>query len=81
MPEDENKLYLMLGEMQGMLKSILTSLESTKEDHRVLKENTDKRFNNHSDRLSALEKFRWQIAGMVALVPFLLTIVGWLLFK
>lgn len=81
MDEHDNKLYLMLGEMQGMLKSILTSLETTKEDHRVLKENTDKRFNNHSERISALEKFRWQIAGMVALVPFLLTVVGWLMFK
>ena len=81
MDHDENTLYLMLGEMQGMLKSILTSLESVKEEHRVLKETTNTRFDHYSNRIRALERFTWQIAGVLTIVPFAMTAVGWVLFK
>ena len=77
----DNQLYRMLGKLEGMLESILTSLEAVKEEHRVLKETTNVRFDHYSNRIRALERFTWQIAGVLTIVPFAMTAVGWVLFK
>jgi len=50
--ENENKLYLLLGEMSADIKNILQ--KCTEQDGRL---------EQHSSRLTALERFQWKIIG------------------
>ena len=72
-----NGLYLMLGNMQGDIKSVLTGFERIEKQGAKRDTEVDHRLNAHGDRLTALERFRWQIAGIAALVPTLLMFIGW----
>lgn len=73
----ENGLYLMLGEIKGDIRSVLNRMESVSKTQANYKADTDKRLNNHSDRLSALEQFRWKLAGVALAIPFVVTALGW----
>lgn len=72
-----NGLYLMLGNMQGDIKSVLSGFERIERTGAKRDTEVNHRLNSHADRLTALEKFRWQIAGIAALVPTILTAIGW----
>jgi len=74
-----NGLYLMLGNMQGDIKAVLSGFDRIEKQGAKRDTEVDHRLNSHADRLTALEKFRWQIAGIAALVPTLLVGVGWAL--
>jgi hypothetical protein len=74
-----NGLYLMLGNMQGDIKSVLSGFERIEKKGEKRDTEVDHRLNAHADRLTALEKFRWQIAGIAALVPTILVCIGWAL--
>lgn len=82
---EDNRLYLMLGEMQGMLKSIITSLDDTKADHSELKKHTADRLNQHSTRIVKIEQFQWKIMGIVGaglvLIPIALTLTQMFILK
>ena len=52
MSDDNNKLYLLLGEMSSDIKNILK--RSTEQDARL---------EAHSSRICALEKFQWKVMG------------------
>jgi hypothetical protein len=69
----------MLGNMQGDIKAVLSGFDRIEKQGAKRDTEVDHRLNSHADRLTALEKFRWQIAGIAALVPTLLVGVGWAL--
>lgn len=72
MEERETNLYLLLGEMKGMLSTALSGLESMKEDHKEHKEAIDDRLNGHSERITKVEQFQWRATGIgiaIAAIP------------
>jgi len=75
----DNGLYMILGEMRGDLKSIVGSLSTIRNDHLQLKEDVEKLETVHNDRLTKLEQFKWQIAGICVILPFGVTAIGWYL--
>ena len=76
---EDNSLYMLLGEMRGDLKSIIGSLSTMRDDHRQLREEVEKNELKHDTRLTQLEKFRWQLAGIALVLPFAVTALGWYL--
>lgn len=77
--DEESKLYLLLGEMKGMLSSALAGLEDVRQEHKELELRTIDRMNAQSARLGKVEQFQWKIAGIVAaatlIVPAALTVI------
>lgn len=52
MSESDNKLYLLLGEIRGDVKSLIQS------NH-----DQSQRLDQHSNRLTTLERFQWKLMG------------------
>ena len=75
--ENDNSLYMILGEMRGDLKSIVGSLGTIRSEHRQLREDVEKIEVKHDERIAQLEKFRWQLAGIALLIPFVVTVINW----
>lgn len=53
--ENENKLYLLLGEMSADIKNILK--KGTEQDARL---------DNHSQRITVVERFQWKLVGIAS---------------
>lgn len=77
----DNSLYLMLGNMQGDLKSILEAVNRSAHKHDKLEQEMNDRMNIHAERLADLEKFRWKLAGLAMAWPTVLIIGGWIVSK
>ena len=75
--ENDNGLYMILGEMRGDLKSIVSSQGTMRSDHRQLREDVEKIEVKHDTRITQLEKIRWKLAGIALLIPFGITVIGW----
>lgn len=73
-----NGLYLMLGNMQGDIKALLTAVTQADARNNTRNAEVDHRINAHADRLTDLEKFRWKVAGVAMLWPTLLVLGGWI---
>ncbi len=52
MSESDNKLYLLLGEIRGDIKSLIQS-----------NQDQSQRLDQHSARLTTLERFQWKLMG------------------
>lgn len=72
----ENDLYMMLGEIKGDIRIVLNNTENLSKAQANHKVDTEKRLNSHSDRIVALEQFRWKMAGAVLVIPVVISIVG-----
>ncbi len=79
MSDNDNNLYLMLGELKAGVEAIRHTLVQQNEDHSAYRGAVDTRLNSHGDRLTKLEQFRWKVAGVVLVVPVILTAVGLLI--
>jgi len=81
--EQDNQLYMMLGEIKAMLTGLVASQDTLKSDHKELEKLMTDRMNAHSERIGKLEKFQWKQAGvlgvMAVVIPMGLTIVGMIL--
>lgn len=76
---ENNTLYMMLGEIKAMLSTVVHSQETLKSDHKELEQHIADRLQSHSDRITEIEKWRWKGAGIVAagviVVPLVLSLL------
>ena len=77
--QDDNQLYMLLGELKAGIAAIRETLSTHDAEHTKYREAVDERLNAHSHRLTKLEQFRWKMAGVAITVPAVLTLVGLLL--
>tara|TARA_R110002012_G_scaffold212967_1_gene384026 strand:+ start:242 stop:448 length:207 start_codon:yes stop_codon:yes gene_type:complete len=52
MSDQDNKLYLLLGEIRGDIKSLMQSASDQ-----------GTRLDSHSNRITVVERFQWKLAG------------------
>lgn len=55
---DNGSILIHLGKMEGMLLSVLSSVEGIKSDHKNDIDNIRDRMNNHGERLKDLENYQ-----------------------
>lgn len=73
-PHDEN-LYLMLGEMKGMLQTLVQSHQDMKEHNEKVQSGTEERLNSHSARIRDLENHKWKMIGIMTVIAVVVPII------
>ncbi len=67
-PSHDENLYMMLGEMKGMLQTLVQSHQDMKEHNEKVQNGTEERLNSHSDRIRHLENQYWKQMGVMGAI-------------
>ena len=62
---EDSKMFLLLGEIRGDIKSLVKSAQDQ-----------SNRLDQHSARLTTLERFQWKLMGAAAVISFAVGIIA-----